>query len=314
MRKLIPRDTIIRIVKDQGFGPVGFINRQDATFGNWIENWLHKGYHAEMKWMERHRTIREAPCFIEPYSESIITMAYPYFTKTPELWKNRNPISNYAWGEDYHQVLKSKIRNILTEIGALDPKFKGRGFVDSAPIPEKVTAAASGLGWIGKNSMLINRRLGSYLFLAEIVCNIPFRSTSSVRKRCGKCTKCIDACPTNAITNGAMVDSNKCISYLTIEKKDPFTLAEKSGIDYQLFGCDICQQVCPWNRGEREFSNSPFRCFDRWLDLDPDRINLLTECEFDLLKQKSPIKRIRLQQFKRNANAVLKTGGTRSFD
>ncbi len=308
------RDRVVRIARDQGFSLVGFLNRRDANFGNWIGDWLDGGYHGEMKWMERHRAIRRAPCTIEPYSESIITMAYPYLTKKPDCWRGRNPISNYAWGEDYHKVLKRKIEHILAEIRLAEPRFEGRGFVDSAPIPEKITAAVSGLGWVGKNGMLINRHLGSYLFLAEIVCNIPFSSTPSVKPLCGRCTKCIDACPAGAIMEGAKIDCRNCISYLTIEKREAFTDSEKSKIDYQLFGCDICQQVCPWNRKQREIPNSPFRCFERWMDLDLDRIDRLTDREYEVLKRNSPIKRVKLGELKRNARAIAETGRRQGFD
>ena len=314
MEKGLLQEETLRTIQSEGFVLAGFVGKRDANFRNWIGDWLQKGYHADMHWLERNRATREAPCTIESYGESIIAMAYPYRTQTPDIWKGGNPISNYAWGEDYHKVLKRKLQIILRKMSSRNPKFQGRGFVDSAPIPEKIVAVAGGLGWIGKNSMLLNRYWGSYLFLAEIVCNIPFRSTTAARNYCGSCTKCVDACPTGAIVGNAVIDSNRCISYLTIEKKGAFTVAEKSSIQYQLFGCDICQQVCPWNRKQRAIPNSPFECFDRWLHLDLKRIDRLSESEFDALKQKSPIKRITLKELQRNADAVAEQNGPDGFD
>ncbi len=308
------KDYLINLIKNQGFVLVGSVNKQDANFGNWIEHWLRNGYQADMNWLDRNSLIRETPCAIEPYGESIITLAYPYYTNPPKMWETRNPISNYAWGQDYHKVLKRKIKTILQEMKKLDSSFIGRGFVDSAPLPEKILAKVSGLGWIGKNSMLINKTWGSYLFLAEVVCNYSLPTTPPTKNRCGSCVKCIDACPTSAILEDGAIDSGKCISYLTIENKKEFTNEQKLSIDYQLFGCDICQQVCPWNRKPTEQPDSPFRCFDRWLNLSSDQVECMTEPEFELLKQKSPIKRLKLEGLKRNASVIVEKRRHQGFD
>ncbi len=296
---------IADLITDQGFALVGFLSRQDASLGDWITPWLEKGFHADMEWITRNAAIRESPCSIESGSASIITMAYPYRTLPPVSWESRNPISNYAWGEDYHEVLKKKLKVIINALYKLYPSFKGRAFVDSAPIPEKIVAMKSGLGWIGKNSILINKKLGSYLFLAEIVCNLLFKTTPPVKNYCGSCRKCIDACPSKAIVSDGMIDSSNCVSYLTIEKRSDFSIFEKSQIDYHLFGCDICQQVCPWNKKSPFQVSSPFQCFSRWVDIDLNDVCHLTCAEYEMIKENSPIKRATLEGLKRNAAAVL---------
>ncbi len=300
------KDRISTVFKKAGFARVGFLNRQDARFGNWLQPWLINGYHADMNWMEKNMGIRSDPCSIEDYGRSIICLSYPYFTAYPLVWKNGNPISNYAWGEDYHSVLRKKLKTALEELNSIFPDFRGRSFVDSAPIPEKILAAKCGLGWIGKNSMLIDRKLGSYLFLAEIVCNLNLPSTPPVNDYCGNCSACIDACPTQAIRSEGNIDSRRCISYLTIEKRGQFTRNEEKSIGYHLFGCDICQQVCPWNNKITPIEKSPFQCSEKWLNIEIEELAEISEILFNQLKAKSPIKRAKLAGIRRNALAVLK--------
>ncbi|MBU2511746.1 tRNA epoxyqueuosine(34) reductase QueG [bacterium] len=289
----------------EGFSAVGFLNLEDSVFeGQYLKNWIKNGYHATMKWMEDHQAIRENPCRIVDAGKSIIAAAFLYKNQSPENWGENNPISNYAWGEDYHTVLKKKLTKIMRQLEEKIPDFKGRAFVDTAPIPEKLIAARSGLGWVGKNSMLINRKLGSYLFLGEIVCDLDLPSDTPAKNYCGTCRKCIDHCPTGAILENGIIDSRRCVSYLTIEKRGDFIDDEKKMIDYQLFGCDICQQVCPWNK-KAPFSPYPgFSCAEKWVNLDMKKLATISSEEYDLLKVKSPIKRARLEGLKRNASLL----------
>jgi len=302
---MTPEEIITTIIKDQGFVLVGFLGRQDALLGDWIKPWLDKGFQADMAWIEKNQGIRQDPCSIEEKGQSIITMAYPYNTEAPAGWEKDHLISNYAWGEDYHKVLKKKLKLAMAQIQEQIPEFQGRAFTDSAPLPEKILAAKSGLGWIGKNSLLINREYGSYLFLAEIVCNLPLTSTPPGKDYCGSCTRCLQACPTVAINEQKEVDSRLCVSYLTIEKHGEFTEKEEKALDSQLFGCDICQQVCPWNNKAPVMEDSPFACFPRWADLDLENISTMTDEQFNQLKEKSPVKRTKVEGFRRNAQAVL---------
>ncbi|MCP4751808.1 MAG: tRNA epoxyqueuosine(34) reductase QueG [Proteobacteria bacterium] len=292
--------------KKAGFVLAGVLNRGDAVFGNWLEPWLNRGYHADMSWMEKNASIRRDPCSIEAYGKSILSLAYPYFTEPPEIWGDNNPISNYAWGEDYHKVLQKLLKHALNEASAAIPGFLGRSFVDTAPIPEKVVAALSGVGWIGRNGMLIHRQLGSYLFLAEVVCNLDLPSTPPAKDYCGKCTLCLESCPTQAILADRTIDSRRCISYLTIEKRGEYSKREEEQVGYHLFGCDICQQVCPWNRKVQPIRNSPFECSDKWLKISLEELADVSETRFEHLKRKSPLKRAKLEGIRRNARAVLK--------
>lgn len=299
------KSTIESILSKAGFIRIGFLNQKDARLADWITPWLTKGNQGDMKWMEQHRYLRQHPCEIIPNGKSIISIAYPYYTVTPDEWADKNPISNYAWGADYHSVLRKILKRVMVAIKTEIPTFQGRYFVDSAPLPEKIIAAKCGLGWIGKNSMLINRHHGSYLFLAEIVTNMEFQSTPPTKEYCGTCSKCIEACPTGAILNDRVIDSRKCISFLTIEKKGEFNEKEKRCIDYQLFGCDICQKVCPWNKTLELVKDSPFNCFEKFIPLSTNQWSDLNVEQFEELKIQSPIKRAKLDGIRRNANAIL---------
>ncbi|MCP4295598.1 MAG: tRNA epoxyqueuosine(34) reductase QueG [Proteobacteria bacterium] len=296
---------IIKILKSLGFPLVGFLKREDTQLGNWVEGWIDKGFHGEMEWIERNREIRRDPCSIIEVGRSLITMAIPYNTPAPEDWKDEHLISNYAWGEDYHKVIKKRLKTALSKIKEHIPDFEGRAFTDSAPLAEKILAAKSGLGWIGKNSLLINEKFGSYIFLAEIVCNQELESTQAAVDRCGTCRLCISACPTAAINEQLEVDSNKCISYLTIEKRGEFNEIEQGSLDYQIFGCDLCQQICPWNRKAPYQEDSPFNCFDRWSKMMKENLHFLLNEDFEKLKQKSPIKRAKKEGFFRNIQTVI---------
>ena len=292
-------------LQKEGFAKIGFLSRQDAQFSDWIGPWLEQGFHAEMSFMEDNAAIRIDPCSIEPFGKSIISCAYPYFTRPSGGRWRRNAISSYAWGADYHKVLKQKIERVILCLQEEIPGFQGRGFVDTAPIPEKIVAKQSGLGWIGKNGLLINQQLGSYFFLTEIVCNLDLQSDSPMDNHCDDCDKCVRACPSGAINGDGYVDSNRCISYLTIEKRGEFKPEESTSIGYQVFGCDICQQVCHWNQDLEIEESSPFECYPRWRELKPEDYANMDQEEFDRIKIASPVKRAKLDGLRRNARTVL---------
>ena len=304
-RKML--DLTFRILLEEGFTLFGVVNKKDCHFDDWMSSWLKNKYHADMLWMEKYQKIRKNPTSIEGFGRSLISAAMPYHTRPPKKWTPYNPISNYAWGEDYHLVVRKKLERVIEKLREECPDLKARAFVDTAPLPEKLIALKCGLGWIGKNGMLINRHYGSYLFLGEILTDQDMETTGEpVKNYCGTCTKCIDACPTNAIISWGVIDSSRCISYLTIEKRGDFSETEKQALRFQIFGCDICQQVCPWNKKAPYTNVKAFSCSEKWLDLDIDRMAALTRKQYDDLKIKSPVKRTKFEGFIRNARTVLK--------
>jgi len=297
---------ISTICLQAGFELCGFLNRREARFDDWIAGWLSQGRQGEMTWLAKNRQFRLDPCTIVNEARTIVVLGYPYHTQPPDQWEKWNPISRYAWGLDYHEVLKRKAQEILQTLQKQLPGLEGRVFVDTAPLPEKVIAAQCGLGWIGKNSLLVSQTFGSYFFLAEIVCNLDLESTPPVSDRCGQCRLCIDACPNQAILEDRTIDARRCISYLTVEKRGAFSDDEQLAVGYQLFGCDRCQEVCPWNRDLHSDPNSPFRCFERWSRLDLGQLIHLDETELARLLVGSPLKRSKGEGIRRNAEAVWK--------
>jgi epoxyqueuosine reductase len=307
------RDNPVRVValmgRRFGFMVTGILNRADAVFGDWIGDWLQRGCQAEMAWLSENRSLRRDPCGIIPNGKAVISLGFPYYTPSPAEWGDRNPISRFAWGKDYHTVIKARLKQVLLQLKAWVPSLEGRCFVDTAPIPEKIIAARCGLGWVGKNGLLINPDYGSFMFLGEIVCNLDLPTTPPLADRCGHCRLCIEVCPTAAIGEDRSIDARRCISYLTVEKRGDFTPAERAAIDYQWFGCDRCQVVCPFNQKLSSDPDSPFRCFERWRKIDVERLAVMTAVEFETLKIGSPVKRAGLEGLRRNADAVLARSG-----
>lgn len=297
---------IISILKAEGAAHVGFLQRDDAQFGHWLRPWLACGCHGEMSWMSRHMSLRSDPCSIIENGRSIISVAFPYLTPTPRKWQKKRLISNYAWGEDYHTVLRKKLKRALETIKTSHPAFNGRICIDSAPIPEKQIAAACGVGWIGRNSLLISPRWGSYLFLAEIICNLDLTSTPPISDGCGDCDECVRSCPNQAILNHRTIDARRCASYLTIEKRGVFSTAEQQRIHYHLFGCDCCQLICPWNEPVIPQSESPFACDQKWLNISLEELSVLTPSQYEHLKIRSPLKRLKLEGIQRNAQFIIR--------
>ncbi len=264
-----------------------------------LEEWLNRGYQGKMSYLENHFEKRLDPTKLVPGSKSVISLAYNYFPsksyESPALPK----IAKYAYGQDYHFIIKAKLkdfmRSIHTEIGHID----GRVFVDSAPVHERAWAAKSGIGWIGKNSLLLNREMGSFFFLAEIISDLELLVDGPIKDYCGTCTACQDACPTDAIPEPYVVDGSKCISYLTIELKDEIPEEFKNNMEGWAFGCDICQDVCPWNRFSKTH-NEPKFTPQGWEKFSKEDWKEMTSEVFQKVFKKSPVKRTKLEGLKRN--------------
>lgn len=259
-----------------GYTQARRLNEHEST----LQDWLLKDYHGEMSYMERNLEMRLNPQLLEPGCKTIICLAYNYFPNEKQS-DDALKIAKYAWGEDYHYVVKDKCKDLLNYIQEIDPNAAGRCFVDSAPIMERQWAQLAGIGWIGKNSLVLRKGTGSFFFLAEILVNIELKSDQPVTDHCGSCTACIDACPTQAIVQNGVIDSKKCISYLTIEKKTPLTSQEQEWRSEWLFGCDICQDVCPWNKFSMPHNEPRFtpnftsinRTNEEWMHAETSTLN-----------------------------------------
>lgn len=255
--------------------------------------------HGQMSYMENHFDKRLDPTKLVDGAKSVISLLlnyYPEQTQNPESYK----ISKYAYGRDYHFVIKEKLRELLhsihTEIGEVD----GRAFVDSAPVLDKAWAAKSGLGWIGKNSNLLTQKTGSFYFIAELIIDLELEYDHPVTDHCGTCTACLDACPTQAIVAPYVVDGSKCISYFTIELKDNLPHEMKGKFDDWMFGCDVCQDVCPWNRFSKPHREPLFDARPELLSMSKKDWDEITEETFRRVFKDSPVKRTKFDGLKRN--------------
>ncbi len=264
-----------------------------------LENWLKNNHHGEMKYMENHFDKRLDPRLLVEGSKSVISLSYNYFPE--EKLQNENfKIAKYAYGEDYHEVIKEKLRNLVAELQEEIGEFSFRVFVDSAPVLEKAWAKKSGIGWVGKNSNLITKKYGSFYFLAEIICDLDLVEDSPVTDHCGSCTKCIDACPTQAIISDKIIDGSKCISYATIELKDQIPDFFKDKMDDWMFGCDVCQDVCPWNRFSAPTLEEKFQPNSQLKNFTKQEWKDITQEVFSSVFRKSAVKRTKFAGLKRN--------------
>ncbi|MBC7423538.1 MAG: tRNA epoxyqueuosine(34) reductase QueG [Ferruginibacter sp.] len=266
-----------------------------------LESWLNKGMHGKMQYMENNFDLRIDPTKLVPGAKSVITLLLNYY---PAQQQNEAApkIARYAFGNDYHEVIRAKLNELLHEMKATIGEINGRGFVDSAPVMERSWAQKTGLGWIGKNGNLINKQSGSYFFIATLIVDLELQLDDEyVKDYCGTCTKCIDSCPTDAILPDKVVDGSKCISYFTIELKDALIPdAMKSKFDNWMFGCDVCQEVCPWNRFSKPTSEINFSPLPAILNFTTSDWEDLTEESFKLIFKNSPLKRSKFQGIKRN--------------
>lgn len=286
-----------------GFSKATFLEDEARN----LENWLNKNYHGKMSYMENHFDKRLDPRLLVEDAKTVISLLLNYYPKEKQNISDVEvpKISTYAYGEDYHVVIKDKLKELINEIRANFGEINGRAFVDSAPVMDKAWAEKSGLGWIGKNSNLIHPKEGSFFFIAELIVDIDIAPDGPIKDYCGTCTRCIDACPTDAIVEPYVVRGDKCISYLTIELKDEILPNEFKGkMDNWAFGCDICQDVCPWNRFSKPSSEPRFQPNDKLLNLTSLEWEQLTEETFHELFKLSAVKRTKFRGLKRNIQFI----------
>ena len=293
---------------DIGFHKIGVARAESLTQeGEHLKTWLAAGYHGAMQWLEREPEKRGDPRLIFPEAKSVVVVALNYFTPHEhEENDDSGKISRYAWGDDYHDVVKEKLRELLNWIKSENPEIDGKICVDTAPIMDKAWAARAGLGWIGKHSNLITTDFGSWVFLGEILLNVELEyATETVEDHCGTCRKCLDACPTGAIVAAQIVDSARCISYATIELREPELPANiGENLNGWLYGCDICQDVCPWNRFEKPTAEARFEPRLNETSIELDKISALTPESYAERFRRSAIKRTKIHGLKRNADAL----------
>lgn len=270
-----------------------------------LERWLKEGRHGKMEYMENHFDMRLDPRLLVEGSKSVITLMYNYHNPEKVLGSDRIKISQYAYGEDYHFVVKDKLYELMHFIWERIGEVGGRVFVDSAPILEKAWAIKSGLGWLGKNGNIINRKEGSYFFLSELVLDLELDYNTLVTDHCGTCTACIDACPTQAIYEPHKVDGSKCISYFTIELKDAIPSEMKGKLNDWIFGCDVCMDVCPWNRFAKKHQETRFEPNPIISEMKLEDWTEISEEIFKKLFKNSPIKRTKYNGLKRNIDFII---------
>lgn len=290
------------IATELGFLHIGIAK---ATFmepeARRLEQWLNKGYHGKMAWMENHFDKRVDPTKLVPGAKTVITLLYNYFPEDDRPSQDAPKIARYAYGQDYHHVIKRKLRSFVEQIEARIGQVEGRAFVDSAPVLERDWAKRSGSGWIGKNTLLLRKGVGSYFFLAELIIDLELEADGPVKDHCGSCTKCIDACPTDAISpNGYLLDGSKCISYLTIELREAIPEDFKEQMEGWAFGCDICQEVCPWNRFSKAHQEADFLPHPDLPAMSAKDRKEMTEVVFQKIFRKSAVKRAKYVGLKRN--------------
>ena len=271
-----------------------------------LEAWLNKGYHGEMKYMENHFDKRLNPTLLVDGAKSVISLSYNYFPKVKIDEINNFKISKYAYGEDYHEVIKDILKNMVAELQEEIGEFGFRVFVDSAPVLEKAWARKSGLGWVGKNANLITKKHGSFYFLAEIICDLELEYDLAVTDHCGSCRACIDACPTQAIVSDRIVDGSKCISYATIELKNEIPDYFNGKMDDWIFGCDVCQDVCPWNRFSAPTLQEKFAPNFQKLNFRKNEWKELSQELFSKNNKKSAVKRTKFSGLMRNISFLPK--------
>ena len=292
-----------------GFMSVGFAKadflEEDAIR---LESFLKNNYHGKMSYLENHFDLRVDPRKLVQNAKSVITLLLNYYPNESQDIDSPK-IAKYAWGMDYHDVIKEKLKALFAYINQHIGQIDVRGFVDSAPVLERTWANKSGLGWIGKNGNLINKQAGSFFFIATLICDLELEPDPTFKTdHCGTCTRCNDACPTDAIIDNKKIDASKCISYLTIELKDQLIPDAFEGkMDNWLFGCDVCQDVCPWNRFSKPHTEQAFKAHKEILNLSSQEWEALEESTFNTLFKHSPLKRSKWKGLQRNIQFINKT-------
>ena len=280
-----------------GISKSGFLEQEAPR----LENWLNQNQHGQMSYMENHFDKRLNPNLLVDDAKSVISLVLNYY---PSEFQNEESykISKYAYGQDYHFVIKEKLNELLHAIQENIGEVSGRAFVDSAPILDKAWAAKSGLGWIGKNSNLITKKVGSFYFIAELIVDLELEYDQATTDHCGSCTACIDSCPTDAIIAPYIVDGSKCISYFTIELKDNIPVEMKGKFNDWAFGCDVCQDVCPWNKFSKAHNEPLFNPNPDLLSMTKKDWEEITAETFKVVFKNSAVKRTKFEGFKRNVN------------
>jgi len=304
----LTNELVIQKAKAIGFDLVGFAKAEELIIEvEKLEEWLRSDYHAGMEYMERNREKRKDISKILSSAKSVISLAVNYFTDEHHSQDDSNgKISRYAWGKDYHLIVWAMLDELEEELKECDPGFESFSYVDTGPVMDKAWAAKAGIGWMGKHSNIINRELGSWIFIANIITSSVFECTEQIPDFCGSCTACIDACPTDAIVSDYVVDSNKCISYLTIENKVEIPEKLIGKFDGWLFGCDICQDVCPWNKKFSIETHIKDFLHPQIKEINLEEVLKMGETEFRERFKLSPVKRTKLKGLKRNTEFLLK--------
>lgn len=287
-----------------GIAKAGFLEEEAPK----LEKWLHDNHHGQMSYMENHFDKRLDPRLLVENAKSVISLTLNYFPAEQQTDPEAPKISKYAYGADYHEVIKEKLFGLLNFITEEIGEVAGRAFVDSAPVLDRAWAKRAGIGWIGKNSNLINKKNGSFFFLAELIVDLELEYDNPFKTdHCGTCTKCIDACPTEAILSPFVIDAKKCISYLTIELREEIDTAFKDKMDNWMFGCDICQDVCPWNRFATPHSEPKFKPNEQLLQMKREDWLDITEDVFKTVFKNSAVKRTKFKGLTRNIDFIKKT-------
>jgi epoxyqueuosine reductase len=279
-----------------GISNAGFLEDEAPR----LEEWLRQGHHGSMTYMDRNFDKRLDPTKLVPGAKSVVSLLYNYFPKETQTDTSAPKISKYAYGKDYHVVIKDKLHELMQVIQEEIGEIHGRVFIDSAPVLDKAWAAKAGLGWIGKHTNLISKQAGSFYFIAELIIDLPLEQDSPVTDHCGSCTACIDACPTQAIVAPYQVDGSKCISYFTIELKEAIPQEVKGQFDNWAFGCDVCQDVCPWNRFSTPHQEPQFEPSPELMQMNKGDWHEITEAVFDRLFSESAVQRAQFSGLKRN--------------
>ncbi|MEM6377182.1 MAG: tRNA epoxyqueuosine(34) reductase QueG [Bacteroidota bacterium] len=280
-----------------GISEAGFMEEEAKH----LEAWLNQNHHGKMGYLANHFDKRVDPTLLVPGAKSVISLLFNYHNPSKQKDSKAPKIAQYAYGQDYHHVLKAKLRTLMEAIQTNIGQVEGRAFVDSAPVLERDWARRSGVGWVGKNTMVIHPKAGSYFFLAELIIDLPLEPDGPMKDYCGTCTRCIDACPTDAIApEGYWMDGSKCISYFTIELKEALPESYQGQFENWMFGCDICQEVCPWNRFSARHEEPLFEPHPDLLEMKEQDWQELTEDIFRKVFKKSAVKRTKFKGLKRN--------------
>lgn len=289
-----------------GISKAGFLEEEAPR----LEQWLRSGYHGEMSYMENHFDKRLDPRKLVDGAKSVVSLALNYYTDNLQTDPGAPKISRYAYGQDYHQVIKGKLRELTERISEEIGEVNGRAFVDSAPVMDKAWAKRAGFGWMGKSTNFINKQSGSYFFLAELILDLELQPDEVPTKdHCGTCTRCIDACPTEAIVAPYIIDGSRCISYLTIELKNEIPADFAGKMDNWMFGCDVCQDVCPWNRFSAPHTEEQFTPASDLLGMNQAEWEEISEEVFRKVFKNSAVKRTKYSGLKRNITFLKKKPG-----